>query len=160
MIKRNIYFDFGYLIVLASTFGAVLTLGAIVAPVVFTSDAYTIGMMLDHYNMGLIMSEIFRRFSYVLYFVAAYIVIYEAIAYKTGERDRYTFVGAFVSVFASLMFSAVYVPKILSMQSAGIEATQSDTFAKLHTASEIDFKLLALGLLLLFVRRLMLLRRA
>ncbi len=159
MLKRNIYFDFGYLIVLAATFGAVLTLGAIVAPVIFTSDAYTVGVMLDHYNMGIVMSEIFRRFSYVINFSVTYIVIYEAIMYKTGERDKYTALFAFMSVFSGFMFSSVYVPRILAMQAAGSEATLSDTFANLHAASELDFKILAISLLGLFIRRLMLLRR-
>ncbi len=159
MIRRNIYFDFGYLIVLASTFGAVLTLGAIVAPVIFTSDAYTSGMMLDHYNMGLIMSEIFRRFSYVVYFCVTYIVIYEAVMYKSGERDRIVYLSAFAAIFSGLLFAAVYVPRILSMQEAGAEATRSDTFEHLHLASELDFKIFAAALLVLFIRRLMLLRR-
>ena len=160
MIKRNIYFDFGYLIVLASTFGAVLTLGAIVAPVIFTSDAYTSGMMLDHYNMGLIMSEIFRRFGYVVYFCVAYIAVYEAVMYKTGERDTIVSLSAFTAIFSGLLFAAVYIPRILTMQAAGEEATRSDTFANIHFASELDFKILAVALIVLFVRRLMLLRRA
>jgi len=159
MGKRNIYFDFGYLIILAATFGAVLTLGAIVAPVVFTSDSYVIGVMLDHYNMGLIMSEIFRRFSYVVYFCVTYIVVYEAIMYKTGQRDRIVYLSAIAAVFSGLMFSSVYVPKILDMQRMGNEVTLSDTFANLHKASELDFKILAVALLILFIRRLMLLRR-
>jgi hypothetical protein len=157
-MKRNIYVDFSYLVILAATFGAVLTLGAVVAPVVFTSDKYVM-VTIDHYNMGLIMSEIFRRFAYVLYFVATFIVVYEAVSYKMGERDKWVALFGFISVFTSLMFSAVYVPRILSMQSVGLEATTSDTFAKLHMASELDFKILAFGLLGLFIRRLMLLRR-
>ncbi len=160
MLKRNIYFDFGYLIVLSATFGAVMTLGAIVAPVIFHSDAYTVGMMLDHYNMGIIMGEIFRRFGYVAYFCIAYIAIYEAFMYKTGERDKVIFVSASFAIFSGLMYASVYIPRILQMQSAGAEATRSDTFANLHAASEIDFKIFALSLLVLFIRRLMLLRRA
>jgi hypothetical protein len=58
------------------------------------------------------------------------------------------------------MFSGVYAPKILEMQALGVEATQSDTFANIHKASELDFKILAVGLIVLFIRRLMLLRRA
>jgi len=56
------------------------------------------------------------------------------------------------------MFSGVYAPKILAMQSMGVEATQSDTFENIHIASEIDFKILAVALFVLFIRRLMLLR--
>jgi len=158
MLKRNIYLDFSYLLVIAASFGAVIALGAIVAPVVFHSDRYLVGMLIDHYNMGMIMGEIFRRFAYWAYFLAAYIAFYEAYMYKRGQRDAILFAAAITAIFSSLMFAAVYVPKILSMQSMGKEATQSDTFANIHIASEIDFKLLAIALLILFVRRLMLLR--
>ena len=158
MIKRNIYVDFSYLLVIAASFGAVLVLGAFVAPVVFNSDAILSGVLLDHYNEGIIMGEIFHRFSYWIYGVALYVIVYEGWMYKHGNRDAITLIFAFVTVFTSLLFSAVYSPRILEMQALGAEATQSDTFANLHTASEIDFKILAIGLLVLFIRRLMLLR--
>ncbi|MEN4045348.1 DUF4149 domain-containing protein [Sulfurimonas sp. NWX367] len=157
-MKKNIYLDFTYFIVLAATFGAVLVLGAIVAPVIFHTDKITVNLLIDHYNAGIIMGEIFHRFSYWTYFVATFVALYEAMAYKMGQRDAISFAAAVTVIFASLMFSAVYVPKILSMQALGAEATQSDTFEHLHIASEIDFKILAFALLVLFVRRLMLLR--
>ena len=158
MFKRNIYLDFGYLIVLLSTFGGVMTLGAIVAPVIFHSDAYTVGMMLDHYNMGIIMGEIFRRFSYVVYFCVVFILIYEVYMYKMMRIDKIAILSGFIAVFSGLLFSGVYVPQILSYQTAGVEATMSDSFKNIHTASEIDFKILAVSLIILFIRRLMLLR--
>jgi len=157
-VKRNIYIDFSYLIVLAATFGAVIVLGAVVAPVVFHTDTLTVGLLIDHYNAGIIMGEIFHRFSYWIYFVAVYVVIYEAAAYKMGQRDAILFGAGITVLFSSLMFASVYVPKILSMQALGAEATQSDTFENIHIASEIDFKILAVALLVLFIRRLMLLR--
>ncbi|MDY0117434.1 MAG: DUF4149 domain-containing protein [Sulfurimonadaceae bacterium] len=159
-MRTNIYLDFGYLVVLAATFGAVMTLGVIVAPVVFNPNNYLVEVILDRYNSGMIMAEIFRRFSTWLYFVAAYVLIYEALWYKKGQRDGITLISGFVVVFTSLMFSGVYVHKILAMQAIGPEATMSDTFANTHLASEIDFKILAVGLLVLFIRRVMLLRRA
>jgi len=156
-MNKRMFFDFGYLVMLAATFGAVLALGAIVAPVVFHTDKILSGMLIDHYNAGIIMGEIFRRFSYWIYAVALFVIIYEAALYKTGKRDAIAFGSAFVVVFTSLLFSGVYSPKILAMQALGAEATQSDTFANIHIASEIDFKILALGLIVLFVRRLMIL---
>ncbi|MBN2815618.1 MAG: DUF4149 domain-containing protein [Campylobacterales bacterium] len=159
-MKRNIYIDFTYFIILAATLGAVLVLGAIVAPVVFHTDKILVDLLLDNYNAGIIMGEIFHRFSYWVYFVAVYVILYEAMRYKSGERDAIAFGAAVSVIFTSFMFSAVYAPKILEMQAIGVEATQSDTFSNIHIASEIDFKLLALGLLILFVRRLMLLRIA
>jgi len=157
-LKRNIYIDFSYFILLAASFGGVIVLGAIVAPVVFHTDKILAGVLLDHYNAGIIMGEIFHRFSYWIYFLAAFVGIYEAVQYKMGQRDAILF-GASVSViFASLMFSAIYSPKILELQAMGREATQSDTFENIHIASEIDFKFLAIALIVLFVRRLMLLK--
>lgn len=157
-MKRNIYADFSYLLVLASTFGAVITIGALVAPVVFNNSSLGMEVIVDKYNAGMMMAEIFYRFSYWIYFVAFYTLSYELYMYNIGQRDKYIFVSAFVVIFTSLMFSGVYAPKILAMQELGREATQSDTFIAVHKASEIDFKILAVALLVLFVRRLMLMR--
>ena len=146
------------MIVLAASFGAVLTLGALVAPVIFHTDRILAQMLLDKYNAGIIMAEIFHRFSYWLYFLAVFVSGYEVYQYKNGQRDALLFASSGMVVFASLMFSVVYAPKILEMQALGAEATQSDTFETIHLASEIDFKLLAISLVVLFVRRLMLMK--
>lgn len=157
-MKNNIYIDFSYLIILAATFGAVIVLGTVAAPVVFHTDRILHAVLLDNYNAGIIMGEIFHRFSYWLYVVAFYVGAYELIKYKMGQRDAVIFGSSITVLFSSLMFSAVYSPKILSMQVLGMEATQSDTFKNIHFASELDFKILAISLLVLFIRRLMLLR--
>ena len=157
-MKKNIYFDFTYLIVLAATFGAVIVLGAFVAPIVFHTEKILDIVLLDNYSAGIIMGNIFHTFSYWIYFTAFFIIIYEAILYKLGKRDNIIFFASVTSVFSALMFSAIYSPKILAMQSLGREATQSDTFNNIHIASELDFKILAIALLVLFIRRLMLLR--
>ncbi len=113
---------------------------------------------MDHYNAGILMGEIFHRFSYWVYFLAAFVILYEAYMYKTTKRDSIVLASSATVIFSSLMFSNVYAPKILAMQAVGVEATQSVTFENIHKASELDFKILAVALLVLFVRRLMLLR--
>ncbi len=157
-MKRNIYIDFFYLTLLASSFGAVIVLGAFVAPVIFNTDTILHDVVLDNYNAGIVMSEIFHRFSYWAYVLAFYVIGYELFMYKQGQRDSIIFVSWVSTVFSSLMFSAVYSPKILEMQKLGSEATQSDTFSNVHFASELDFKILAVALVVLFIRRLQLLR--
>lgn len=157
-MNKRIYIDFSYLIILAASFGGVIVLGALVAPVVFHTDRILTEVIINHYNAGIIMGEIFHRFSYWIYGLAAFVAIYEAAQYKMGHRDAIAFGSAAIVFFTSLLFSGVYAPKILEMQSIGIEATQSDTFNNIHIASEIDFKILAVALLVLFVRRLLLLR--
>ena len=143
---------------LAATFGAVIVLGAVVAAMIFKSDIIYVELGLNHYQAGIIMGEISHRFSYWIYIVAGWIALYEVVMYKMGQRDAIAFASAVTVIFSSLMFSAVYSPKILAMQAIGEEATQSDTFKNVHLASEIDFKILAVALVVLFVRRLMLLR--
>lgn len=159
-MKKNIYLDFGYLIILAATFGAMLVLGVVVAPVIFNADELLLDIMMDNYNSGIIMGEIFHRFSYWLYILAAYVFVYESLVYKSGQRDAVAFASAVIVLFSSLMFSVVYAPRILEMHGLGREATQSDTFNNIHIASEIDFKILLVALIVLFIRRLMLLRRS
>ena len=157
-MKRNIYADFSYLLVLGASLGGVLVLGALSAPVIFHTDKLLAGVLLDNYNAGMIMAEIFRRFTYWLYFLTLFVVAYEVVQYKMGQRDAVIMASSSLIVFASLMFNVVYVPKILSMQALGVEATQSDTFNNIHLASEIDSKLLAVSLVVLFIRRLMLMK--
>lgn len=159
-MSKIIYVDFSYLILLAASFGGVIVLGAFVAPVIFHTDRILVDMLIDNYNAGIIMGEIFYRFSYWIYFLAFFIGMYEIVKYKQGCRDSIVLASAGITIFTSLMFSAVYAPQILQMQALGVEATQSETFDNIHFASELDFKLLAISLIVLFVRRLMLLRRA
>lgn len=157
-MKRNIYIDFSYLALLASTFGAVIVLGAVVAPTIFNTNEILYSVLIDNFNAGMIMGEIFHRFSYWVYLVVFFVAVYELIMYKKGQRDAIIFGSSVTVVFSALMFSAVYSPKIISMQRLGVEATQSDTFRNIHMASELDFKILAIALLILFIRRLMLLK--
>ncbi len=142
-----------YLLLVAMTLGAVLTLGIFVAATIFNSDSYLAGALLDHYNEGLLMAEIFRRFSYFISFMALVVFVFEANEYKHGRRDTWALVSGFFVIVTAMMFSAIYTPKILEMQALGAEATQSDAFAALHIGSEIDFKILAVALGVLFIRR-------
>jgi len=142
-----------YLLLVAMTLGAVLTLGIFVTATIFHSDSYLVGTMLDHYNEGVLMAEIFRRFSYFISFMALVVFAFEANEYKHGRRDNYAMISAFFVITTAMMFSAIYTPKILAMQALGAEATRSEAFEALHLGSEIDFKILAVALAVLFVRR-------
>lgn len=154
---KKMVIDFGYLLLLGATLGAVLVLGIIVAPVVFHTERLLLDP-LNHYNAGIIMGEVFHRFSYWAYVVTVAVVAYEISQYRQQRRDRTAILSALMVIFTLLLFAAVYVPKILQAQSEGAAATQTEAFNSLHLASEIDFKILAVGLLVLFVRRIMLLR--
>jgi hypothetical protein len=145
-----------YLLLIAMTLGAVLILGSVVAPVVFQSDKFLSSVLLDHYNEGILMAEVFRRFTFWGYFVVLAVVLFEVLEFKQMRRDRIASISAMGVVGTLLLFNAVYTPKILQMQSEGPEATQSEAFASLHTGSEIDFQILAVALAVLFIRRMQL----
>ncbi len=142
-----------YLMTVAATLGAVLVLGIFVAPVIFHSAALLPNGLLGRYEEGMLMGEIFRRFGYWAYMAAILILVFEGNEYRRQRRDKWAIMSALLAVATLLMFAAVYIPKILAMQAAGPDATASEAFASLHSASELDFKLLAAALIVLFVRR-------
>jgi len=145
-----------YLMAVAATLGAVLVLGIFVAPVIFHSGALLPANLLGRYEEGILMGEIFRRFSYWAYAMSLVMLVFEINEYRRQRRDKWAIMGALLSVATLLMFAAVYVPKILAMQAQGADVTASEAFASLHSASELDFKILAAALIMLFVRRMQL----
>ena len=151
-MNRKIIFDITYLLLIAMTAGAVLVLGAFVAAVVFHSEVYLSVPLLSRYEEGKIMGEIFRRFTYWAYFMSVVIAVYEVTRDKVMQIDKIAILSALGSVGTLLLFSAVYTPKILEYQARG-ESAIDDSFEALHKASEIDFKILLVMLLILFGRR-------
>lgn len=139
--------DILYLMLIASTLGAILVLGIFAAPVIFNTTT------LDHFDEGVIMADIFSRFTYWLYVMLAGIILYEGYEYKKFKHDRIIIGSSLMAIFTIMMFNTVYTPKILEMQTLGREATMSEAFSNIHIASEIDFKILAFALVVLFVRR-------
>ncbi len=151
------WIDTLYLMILGVTLGLVLTLGAIVAPVIFHANDYLGSALLSHYQMGLLMSAIFVKANVVLNSVAVVIIVREAYDYKLFIRDKIVIPAAGTAVLMIFLFTLYYTKQILTMQALGEAATLSEKFATVHKGSEIDFGLLALSLILLLGRRLYLL---
>lgn len=152
-MNKKALIDIFYLLTIAMTVGAVLILGAFVAAVVFHSEVYLSIPLLSRYEEGKIMGEIFRRFTYWGYVMAAIIVGYEIVCFKSMQIDRVSILSALGSVSTLLLFSGVYSPKMLEFQQLGELAMMNHSFDALHKASEIDFKIMLVMLLVLFSRR-------
>ena len=148
------WIDIVYLMVLGVALGLVLTLGIIVAPVVFHANSYVANNLLSHFQMGLLMTAVFLKSNYFLNTVAIVIILREAYDYKLFKRDRWVLPSAATAVLMIFLFTLYYTKQIVSMQALGAAVTQSETFQNIHKASELDFKLLALSLVLLLGRRL------
>ena len=144
------FFVISYLIVLAMSVGAILVLGVITAPVVFGSDAL-ITETISRYSQGVIMTEIFSRANYWLIFLFSFVFLYEAYDFKMFRRDKIVLISAVVVGFTSVMFVFYYSPDIIAMQLA--HQTQTEVFENVHKASELDYKMLLVGLLVLLIRR-------
>lgn len=152
-MNKKALIDVMYLLTIGMTVGAVLILGAFVAAVVFHSEVYLSIPLLSRYEEGKIMGEIFRRFTYWGYIMAVIIVWYEIVRFKAMQIDRVSILSAFGSVSTLLLFSGVYSPKMLEFQQLGELAMMNNSFESLHKASEIDFKIMLVMLLVLFGRR-------
>lgn len=152
-MNKKAIVDVLYLLTIGMTVGAVLILGAFVAAVVFHSEVYLSIPLLSRYEEGKIMGEIFRRFTYWGYIMAAIIVWYEVVRFKSMQIDKIAIMAALGAIGTLLLFSGVYSPKMLEFQQLGEVAMMNNSFESLHKASEIDFKILLVMLLILFCRR-------
>ena len=139
---------------LGITLGMVLTLGVIVAPVIFNANDYLGAEVLSHYQMGLLMTAIFLKGNYLLNFTAIAIMLREGYAYKKFERDKIVVPAAGTAVLMIFLFTLYYTNQIVSLQAKGESIVSDPVFENIHKASELDFKLLALSLALLLGRRL------
>ncbi|WP_187646792.1 DUF4149 domain-containing protein [Nitrosophilus labii] len=148
------WIDVFYVVLLGITLGAVLTLGAFVAPTIFHSEEYLGKELLNHYQEGLIMTGIFLKTNNLLNITAIIIILRESYSFKMFQRDKIVLASAMTAVFAIFMFTLYYTPDILAYQAAGEEMTKSEIFANIHKGSEIDFMLLAFSLAILMGRRL------
>ena len=150
----NRWIEIAYLILLGTTLGLVLTLGAIVAPVIFNANDYIGQELLSHYQTGLLMTAIFLKANYWLNFTAIVIVLKEGYEYKSFRRDKIAVPAAATAVLMIFLFTLYYTNQIVSLQAKGASVVDDPVFESIHKASEIDFGLLALSLALLLGRRL------
>ena len=144
------YIVIGYLVFISIVVGIILTLGILVAPVMFHAHDL-IEQSISHYSEGLIMQEIFRRSQYVLLLLGAVIFVYELYDYRKGKRDGIVLASAFAAIFTIAMFSFYYIPDMLVLQQA--HQTQTEAFKSLHIGSKMDFQIMLFALTVLLLRR-------
>ena len=136
--------------------GTELTLGILVAPVIFIPQSIIGEGVLTHFMSGQMMTKIFLKFNYVLLFVSAFVAVSEL--FDLRKRLAFslkfsTFMLSFLNLALALSFVFIFTPFIVQAQSLGAEATQTAEFAKMHSASEYVMKvMLVLQLILFFVK--------
>jgi hypothetical protein len=140
-----------YIIFLSAILGAMLYAGAVVTSVTFHSNLWLGADVLTRFQEGQIMTENFLRLSYAVNMMIVAIVLYEGYKFKKFERDTLTQVATFLVLASGLLFSQYYIPDIITMQSMGVEMTQSEAFQNTHKGSELNSKLFAFSLLALII---------
>ena len=134
--------------------GTELTLGILVAPVIFFPQSIIGDGVLTHFMSGQMMTKIFLKFNYALLFVSAFVAVSELfdLRKKLAFSLKFsTFMLSFLNLALSFVF--IFTPFIVQAQSLGAEATQTAEFAKMHSASEYVMKvMLVLQLILFFVK--------
>ena len=136
--------------------GTELTLGILVAPVIFFPQNIIGEGVLTHFMSGQMMTKIFLKFNYALLFVSAFVAVSELfdLRKKLAFSLKFsTFMLSFLNLALALSFVFIFTPFIVQAQGLGADATQTAEFAKMHSASEYVMKvMLVLQLILFFVK--------
>jgi hypothetical protein len=147
-VKYRLWATLSYVLLLSFVLGATVVVGVINAPKIFGFDTF-----LTNFQSGLLMSQIFVGYNYILMVLAVAIVLFESYEYKNARRDRYAFSFAFISLATAMLFFGYYTPAILAFQAQGEVGTVGAAFDAMHFGSEIDIKILFVSIIAQIVRR-------
>lgn len=143
-----------YLFLLAALVGMEFVMGVFVAPAIFYPQRFMPDISLSHFESGIIMTQIFVKYNYVLLFVSVFAVIFELLNLKNKECFHVKVSAnalAFINLALALVFVFYFTQFIVDAQLKGQEATIGNAeFDTIHKASEYTMKLMMLAQFLLF----------
>ncbi|MDR1975681.1 MAG: DUF4149 domain-containing protein [Campylobacteraceae bacterium] len=142
-----------YLLLLGLCIGAEIAVGVLAAPVIFFPDRFLGEGVLDHFQSGVLMTQIFLKFNVLLMLSTLLIAAYEIYLYRTKRYDLASALLFSVALLGSLAFVLYFTPYIVEAQKAGAEATATTEFRSIHNWSEIVMKAILLAQVGLFFRR-------
>lgn len=138
-----------YQFLLASLIGMELTLGILVAPIVFYPQKVGVVEVLSQFQSGLMMSELFCKMGYVLLAVSAFSLVFE---FFSLNKHFFRFILSLIILILSCIFVFYFTDFVLHAQALGEKAVQTKEFRSVHNWSEITLKLIvALQILLFFL---------
>lgn len=120
-------------------------IGIVVAPIIFFPSEIIGDGILSHLESGLLMTQVFVKFNYLLLFVSFFNIFYEIF---TNKLVSFRVILSFLIVILALIFVFYYTQNVLNMQELGI--TNSDEFNTNHKQSEILFKVMVVLQFILF----------
>ncbi|MDR0579057.1 MAG: DUF4149 domain-containing protein [Campylobacteraceae bacterium] len=150
-LQKNIFTT--YLLFIGICIGAEIAVGALVASVIFFPGAYLGDGVLSHFQSGILMTQIFLRFNILLIVCTFFIAVYEVYSYFIKNHDFISVVILFVVLAGVLAFVLYFTPYILEAQKMGAQATSTKEFKDIHSFSELVIKIVLIGQIALFFRR-------
>lgn len=141
-----------YMLLLGLVIGIEVSVGVLVAPVIFFPAPLIGEGVLSHFQSGLMMTQIFLRFDAILFIITMFGFFYEVVVF-VQKKDILAFVLAALVVLFAAAFIFYYTPAVIEMQKLGEAITQSSDFASIHKQSEICLKALMVVQIALFFRR-------
>lgn len=143
-----------YLFLLAAMVGIELSLGVLLAPILFHANELLGIQLLSRLQSGTLMSFAFIKFNYALVFVSVLALGMEGFYFFRkidGFKKRFSRLMLAIIVLAlSLLFVFYFSSYILEAARSAFANTNMQVFEKMHKASEYVLKLIMFGQLVLF----------
>lgn len=138
-----------YQFLLAGLIGLELTLGILVAPLIFHPEKVGVINTLNQFQSGLIMTQLFVQMGYILLGVSLFSLIFELFSFKKHLLRPILSISI---ILLACVFVFYFTDFILQAQNLGESATQSKEFRSIHKWGEWTLKLIvALQILLFFL---------
>lgn len=143
------------LFLLSAIVGIELILGVVVAPIIFYPKNIIGEGVLSHFQSGLMMTQIFIQFGYILLFVSFFNFFYECYSffkYKIKFQVRFSkLILSLLILILGLLFVFYFSNYITEQQKIlGEQVIQNEEFKSMHTASEVVLKIIIIMQVILF----------
>lgn len=150
-----------YLVILGICIGGIV-LSAISASSIFNADIIlrNSGLsdsIITKYDSGIIMSNIFVKFGYILNVSAIIILVYESLSFRIQKSGFFLWLLNILNVILIFLFTFYYTSKIIDMQEEGAATVGGIEFDSIHRQSELVFKILLVTLIISFISRVLIL---
>ncbi|XGQ70612.1 DUF4149 domain-containing protein [Campylobacter hepaticus] len=134
------------LFLLATMVGIEIILGIVVAPAIFYPQKFIGEGILNHYQSGLIMTQIFVKMGYSLIIISTIHFLFELYSYIKNDFPFYIkFSKLMLSILIlilSLIFVFYFTYTIIDFQNLGEQIINEQKFISIHNASETVIKII------------------
>lgn len=146
-----------YLLILGICIGGII-LCAISATTIFNADRVLrdsglSDLVITKYDSGILMTDIFIKFGYLLNISAVIILVYESLSFRFQKSGALIWLLNVFNAILIFLFTFYYIPSIVSMQLQGAGIVGGVEFESVHSQSELVFKILLGTLILSFISR-------